>query len=100
MTATKAAPPALCQFTAFGGDTPYIQCTYATQKCGTIEGNGTLPHPLRIKLRQEYAAGPELLETMRNILATGTCSKDPARAQEKLEHILELARTAIADATE
>lgn len=63
---------------------------HTDQECGKIKGGGTCTSPLRIELYPEYAAGPEAITLLRDVLRVydrdnihGNCSETGVRVLMK-----------------
>ena len=83
----------------------YLEAVKAIQPGIEIEGNGTCPHPLSVKLSGAYAVAPELLEALQGIVELENRTRvtfDPADAEtlwDLLHEGFAIARAAIAKAT-
>lgn len=52
------------------GLAPLDNCTMRVEACGcTVQGDGTLPEPARVKYCPKHAAAPEMYESLRAALA-------------------------------
>lgn len=57
MAQERVSKFALGTFAYYGGTEGFIQCTYQAAPCGcSVQGNGTLPNPLRIKFCPAHEA--------------------------------------------